>query len=296
MRNYAMVLVAGFAVLLVACDSKQQASAAPPAVAASPASARTPAPATPAEYVASGPLVVEQQVDVAAQRTGIVVKLMAEVGSRVHKGQVLAELDNRQLLAERDAADAKVKSTQFELQHWQAEVKVRDSDRSRDEEMFKASLITAKQLEHSQYAVEGAKFETQREVQNLRTAQETLKALDLELEKTRILSPFDGVVARRYIREGQKVAPSDRMFWITAMSPIEVKFTLPQEFAGKVQRGQEITVASQANPDRRQVARITLISPVVDPSSGTIEVAAQLVGAPADMLPGMTVNIRVPKQ
>jgi RND family efflux transporter MFP subunit len=240
-------------------------------------------------------LIVEQQVDVAAQRTGLVVKLLAEVGSQVHKGQALAEMDNRQLLAERDAAEARVKSTQFELEHWQEEVKVRDSDRSRDEEMFKAGLITEKQLEHSRYTVTGGKFEMQREQQNLRTSQETLHSLELELEKARILAPFDGVVARRYIREGQKVSPGDRMFWITAMSPIEVKFTLPQEFVGKVHAGQEVEVSSLASPERRQPARIVLISPVVDPSSGTIELSARLNGTPPDMLPGMTVNIRVVK-
>jgi membrane fusion protein (multidrug efflux system) len=238
---------------------------------------------------------VEQQVDVASQRTGIVAKVMAEVGNPVRKGKVLAELDNRQLVADRDAAEAKMKSTQFELEHWQAEVKVRDSDRSRDEEMYKAGLITEKQLEHSRYTVTGGQYELQREQQNLRNQQEALRSLELELEKTRIVAPFDGVVARRYIREGQKISVGDRMFWVTAMSPIEVKFTLPQEFAGKVHSGQEVEVTSMANPERHQVARITLISPVVDPSSGTIEVAARLEGTPADMLPGMTVNIRVPK-
>jgi RND family efflux transporter MFP subunit len=293
MRNYAMVSIAVLAALLVGCDSKQTVSAAPAAAAAAPIST---VPSAPAEYVASGPLVVERQVDVASQRTGMVVKVASDVGASVHKGEVLAELDSRQLLAERDAAEAKLKSTQFELEHWQAEVKVRDSDRSRDEEMFKAGLITEKQLEHSRYTVQGGQFEMQREQQNLRTAQETLRSLEFELEKTRILAPFDGVIARRYIREGQKVAPGDRMFWVTAMAPIEVKFTLPQEFVGKIHSGQEITVTTQADPERRQAARVTLISPVVDPSSGTMEVAAQLVGSPANMLPGMTVNIRVPKQ
>lgn len=255
-----------------------------------------PASETPQEYIASGPLVVEQQVDVSAQRAGVVAKVMAEIGQSVRKGQVLAALDDRQLQAEHAAAEAKVKSTQFELDHWQAETKVRDSDRSRDEEMFKAGLITEKQLEHSRYSVQGAQYETQREAQNLRNAQEMLKTLELELEKTRILAPFDGVVARRYIREGQKVNLADRMFWITALAPIEVRFTLPQEFAGKIRSGQEISVASLADPGKPHAAKVTLISPVVDPSSGTIEVVARLSGEHAGLLPGMTVNIRVAKQ
>lgn len=291
----AIVLVS-LAVLFLGCDSKQPVAATPVAAATTTsATPSTPAVAT-SEYIASGPLVVERQIDVAAQRAGVVEKIFVEVGQRVHKGELLAEIDNRQLVADRDAAEARVKSTQFELEHWQAEVKVRDSDRSRDEEMYKAGLITEKQLEHSRYTVTGGQYEAQREQQNLRNAQESLRSLQLELEKTRIIAPFDGVVARRYIREGQKLSAGDRTFWVSATAPIEVRFTLPQEFVGRVHAGQEVSVASLTDPRRPQRAKIKIISPVVDPSSGTIEVSAQLSGEPAGLLPGMTVNVHIPKQ
>jgi membrane fusion protein, multidrug efflux system len=293
-RKYVVTFVAVLMVLLTACDSKTPVATSAAATPA-PRAVKDTEPAATDEYIASGPLVVENQVDVPAQRAGVVARIEADVADRVRKGQVLAELDNRQLLAERDAADAKLKSTKFELEHWQAETKVRDSDRSRDEEMFKASLITAKQLEHSQYAVEGAKFETQREEQNVRNAQQALRAMELELEKTRIIAPFDGVVARRYVRVGQKVAISDRVFWVTALSPIDVKFTVPQELVGKLKRGDQVSVITPSMPGKPHGARITIVSPVVDPSSGTFEVQARLADSAADLLPGMTVNIRIPK-
>lgn len=249
----------------------------------------------PEYYETSGPLVVENQVDIAAQREGIVDKILADVGTPIRRGYVLAQLDNRQLQAQRDAAEAKVKSSDFELRHWQAETKVRESDLARDEEMFKNQLITAKQVEHSRYNVLGAKYETDREAQNLLNAKQTLRSLELELEKSRIIAPFDGVVARRYVRAGQHVAVNDRLFWVTALSPVRVKFTVPQELAGKVKRDGELWVSSPASPEQRHVARVTLVSPVVDPSSGTLEVQAELKGISPDLLPGMNVNIRVPR-
>jgi RND family efflux transporter MFP subunit len=238
---------------------------------------------------------VENQVDVAAQREGVVEKIVADIGTHVRKGELLAELDNRQLRATRDAAEARVRSSQFELEHWEAEIKLRETDLARDEEMFKANLITAKQVEHSRYSVEGGKFERDRERQNLRNAQETLRSLDLDLEKGRIVAPFDGVVARRYVRAGQRVTNNDRMFWVTALGPINVKFTVPQELAGKIQKGGQVLVSPPGAPEQRHAAQITMISPVVDPSSGTLEVQAQLRQASPDLLPGMTVAIRIPK-
>lgn len=267
------------------------AAAAPPA---KPVETATPPP-SPRFYETSGPLVVENQIDVAAEREGVITSIVADVGTRVHKGQLLAQLDDRQLKAERDGADAKVRSLQFELQHWDAEVKTRQTDLDRDEEMFKAQLITAKQVEHSRYSVEGGKFEAQREAQELKNAQETLRSLDLEMEKTRILAPFDGVVGRRYVHVGQRIAASERTFWVTALAPVTVRFTVPQELAGKIHAGDTVELwAPGSTEPQRHKAQVSLVSPVVDPSSGTIEVQARLGQTGNDLLPGMTVNVRVP--
>ena len=246
-------------------------------------------------YESSGPLLVEDQVDVAAQREGLVAKIAVEVGDRVKKGEVLAQLDDRQLLAERDAAQADLKASAANLKNWQAESKVLEADMRRDEELWKAQLVTQQQLEHSRYKFEAARFQAERDEHNQVFFQAKLRSIELELEKTRILAPFGGVVARRYVRMGQKVATNDKLFWVTAMSPISVKFTLPQEFAGHIRTGELVTVSAVGSPDRRHEAKVSVVSPVVDPGSGMIEVQARLMGTPPDLLPGMTVAIRVPR-
>jgi len=292
-RSSLLLLSITAALLLSACSDRQPttANAAAPAM-STPAPAVRPAAAADF-YDASGPIVVENQLDVDAQRDGMVGRILADTGTVVQSGQLLAELDNRQLTADRDAADAKMRAIEADEKHWEEEAKVVQNDLERDEEMFKAQLITQKQVEHSRYKVVSYRFEIDRERQNLRNAQATLRSLELELDKTRILAPFGGVVARRYVRAGQRVTKGDRLFWVTAMSPLNVKFTVPQEFAGSLKRGEEVSVISQASPGQRHPARVTVVSPVVDPSSGAIEVQAQLSESGPDLLPGMTVNIRV---
>ena len=54
--------------------------------------------------------------------------------------------------------------------------------------------------------------------------------------KTRITAPFSGLVARRYVREGQSVAKGDRLFWITAESPLMMRFTLPEKYQSPASR------------------------------------------------------------
>ncbi len=282
--------------LMTGCSSDRTATvsaaaAAPPAAApARQVAAKT---SNPEYFETSGPVVVENQVDVAAQREGVVAKILADVGTPVHKGQILAQLDDRQLTADRDVAADKVQSADASLRNWNEEVKVLETDLARDEALFKAKLITELQLEHSRYKLAADRFDAERAVHGLAESKNTLKSLQLEWEKTRITAPFGGVVARRYVRVGQKVATGDRLFWVTATSPLNVRFTLPQEFVGKIKIGSEVRVAPPFEPTAQKTAKVTLVSPVVDPSSATIEVQAQVQGPPGDLRPGMTVNVRV---
>ncbi len=283
-----------FGLILAGCSAGEptSASAAPPPVKESTVSLPTTA-AHADEYQVSGPLVVEHQVDVEAQREGVVAKVLADVGMRVCKGQVLAELDNRELQANRDMAADKVRAIEADGKNWSAQLDIDKADLARAEAMWKAELITKEQVEHARAKVVSSKFEVEREVNNAQTVRDEVRAIDLELDKTRIVAPFDGVVARRYIRLGQKVAVNDRMFWVTETSPMNVRFTLPQEFVGKVKVGDSVGLFSPDAPDRKYSAKISLLSPVVDPSSGTIDVQARVAEPVGDLRPGMTLTVAI---
>lgn len=290
MRIASLALVAVAGLSLLGCNSSTPAT--PTAVAAAPPAA--PPASAPTEFRATGPLVVENQLDLLAQRDGVVVALFAEPGTRVKAGQLLARLDDRQLSAERDAAAAKIESISYDEKNWEARVKIDEVDLSRAEQMWEAQLITKEQLDHQRFKLVASRNELEREKKDREQAMATLRALDMEVEKTRIMAPFAGIVARRYVRAGQKVANGDRLFWVTATAPLQVRFTLPERFIGKVRAGDELPLSSEASPGKH-AAKVRLVSPVVDPSSGTIEVVAQVVGAPAELLPGMTVSVTVPE-
>lgn len=257
-------------------------------------------PAPPAEhepfFIASGPLIVEHQVDVDSQRDGVVAEIHAEPGLLVRTGQFLAQLDDRQITADLNAARAHTRSTAADLKNWESEAKVLEADAQRARKMWDAQLITQEQFDHARFKAESDQWDVKRVQELLVNAQQTEHSLELELEKTRIRAPFSGVVARRYVRVGQQVNRGDRMFWITETSPLRVQFTLPERFAGKIQRGQTLEVTSIDRRDAKFSAKVIEISPVIDPSSGTIEVLAQLVGPTKDLRPGMTTSIRVPDQ
>jgi RND family efflux transporter MFP subunit len=292
-----------------ACSS----SPAAPAVAIASASAEaTPAEATPAppassstnkassnagDFVASGPIIVEDQVDVTAQRDGVVDRVLAEPGTLVKKGQLLAALDDRQISSDLEAARAKTRSTEDDLKNWEAEAKVLDSDYARAEKMWEAQIIPKEQLEHAKYKAESDQWDVKRVSELLTNAKQNERSLELELEKTQIAAPFNGIVARRYVRAGQSVTRNDRLFWVTAVAPLRIRVTLPEKFLGHIKSGATMTVtpAEDLSSDHQYRARVIQISPVVDPSSDTIEILAELYGDTTGLRPGMRANVRVPE-
>ena len=73
-----------------------------------------------------------------------------------------------------------------------------------------------------------------------------------------------------------------------------MKFTLPERFLGAVKTGQFVSVVSaDLSSAASHPAKVIDVSPVVDPSSGTIEVLAQIDGTASDLRPGMLASIRI---
>jgi len=296
MRQGLVIVVLVFSLLLASgCNSAKT-----PVVSAA-APARPEAPATSAAasedsgFVAVGPVVVENQLDVAALREGIIAEIHAQPGDHVRSGQLLARLDDRQISADVEAAAARVRSIEANLQNWKAETKVLQADLDRAKKLWEATVITKEVLEHAQYKEKADEYEIQRESESLNNARQTQKSLELEKDKTCITAPFAGVVARRYVKVGQKVATGDRLFWVTAMAPLEVRFTLPERFLSKLHKDEQVVVSSPDIPAQvKYSAKLTQVSPVIDPSSGTIEILAQVVGPAPELRPGMLVNISLP--
>jgi RND family efflux transporter MFP subunit len=294
-RN-SMFLMVGWGVMTMmvcGCSRGETAVVSAKAVAPPTPSVASTVPVPTNYYETSGVLVVENQVDVLNQRDGVVAEILVDTGTRVEKGQILARIDDRQLQADREAAEAKIHSIEADLKTWEADAKVQQSDYERDQEMWKAQLITEKQLDHSRYKMIGSGYQLTREQQNVSNAKAVLRSLDIEIEKTRITAPFAGVVARRYVRAGQKVAPNDRLFWVTATSPVNVQFTLPEYFMGRIAKNQRVTVLSGLRPKEEHIAHVRTVSPVVDPASGTIEVQAELAENSELMIPGANAVVRV---
>ena len=296
MRSFVAWLTFAAALSVGGCGGSEPAASAVSNRTASPSPASkavSPVEAADTSFVVSGPIIVEHQVEITAQRDGFLAKVLFDAPSRVKAGTILARLDDQQVSANLEAARAKSRSIAADLKNWQSEAEVLKADYGRQQNLWKLGLTSQEQLEHAKYKAESDQWDIQRVQETLNTAHQEERSLELELEKTRITAPFSGLIARRYVREGQSVNKGDRLFWVTAEAPLLMRFTLPEKYFGRVRPSQQFEITSPNIPGEKHAARVKQISPVVDPSSGTFEVLVELTGDRGGLRPGMTANLKV---
>jgi RND family efflux transporter MFP subunit len=278
-------------------------AAPPPVLASSPRAPEVAAP-TPSTPVASvlgegrnfttvGPLVVEQQADVDAERDGRVTVVKVEIGDRVRRGDVLALLDDRALQAARAEKAAKIDSLQAQIATWESEQKSNEADLRRADSMRAEKILSEEDWEHVHYRLAETTTQVTRYRAEELAAEADLQAADVELGQSRICAPFDGLVGRRSVHGEQQVKKGDVLFWVTAQGPLRVIFTVPESAMAFFPRGAKLDLTTADYPQLKQPAIVFRVSPVVDPTSGSIEVIGSLEKPSPLLKPGMSMQVRL---
>jgi RND family efflux transporter MFP subunit len=288
----ALALCAG----TVACNST--ATPLPPRGRAVPVAAPVAATASlptvandPTHFTTTGPLVAEQQSDVAAERDGRVVHIAVEIGDRVRRGQQLAALDDRTLRASIDSQTAHLASLRAQVREWESEEKMDGADLRRADQMRSEKILSEEGWEHVKYKLDEVTAEVARYRADVTAAEADLAAANLQQEQCHILAPLTGVVGRRSARLEQEVKKGDVLFWITAEAPLRILFTVPESAMSAFHVGAPLELSTADYPDLHQAARVLRVSPVVDPASDSIQVIGALEHPSSSLKPGMSMQV-----
>lgn len=282
---------------MVGCKSQPATpAAAPVSVAAAPVAAPErvePKEMDPAHFTTTGPLVAEQQSDVAAQRDGRVVSIAVEIGDHVKRGEVLASLDERAVRTAMDSQAARLASLRAQVREWQSEEKMDEADLRRADQMRADKILSDESWEHVKYKLDEVTAEVARYKSDEAAAEADLATAKLQLEQCHVVAPFTGVVGRRSLRLEQEVKRGDVLFWVTAEAPLRILFTVPESAMAAYSVGAPLELTTPAYPNLKQAARILRVSPVVDPASDSIQVIGALQQPSRLLKPGMSMQVSV---
>ncbi len=241
-------------------------------------------------------LSVEAVAMVLAQRDGTVSQLVAQEGSRVTKGQVIARLSgDDDLRAQLRQAELEVSRLEVEQRQYAALINVNRNELERERLLFKQGLTADRDVERAQFKLDAAVLELEKTRVASQSAQAKTVGVKAELERSTIRAPITGVVTRRFTKLGTNVVKNDKLFEITKLAPLEVKFQVPQTEKGGLGPGVMVSISSVENEQIIARARIRRVDSVADAASNTLGFLADLLGGPG-LMPGMAVNVHVPRR
>ena len=216
------------------------------------------------QYATTATLEAENHAQVLARTSGVVSKLLFEEGLQARNGQELLVLDD---------SEARLRLRQAEV------------------EVAKQSAIFERQKSSfEQQVISTAEFDLART--NYEAAQAALEVAQHQLSYSHVKAPFAGMITKRLVQLGQTVNVGTPLFEIANFRPLLARIHVPAKEMGTLREGQEATLTLDSSGDRIPGA-VSLVSPVVDASTGTIKVTVSMNEYPAGTRPGDFVQVRV---
>lgn len=213
----------------------------------------------------TGSIVAINGVNVTTQASGIVSSILFKSGSIVKKGDILVDLDDRQL--------------QANLENTKAQLLYAEQNNKEIDELFNVGAASRNSLETTQAKLAEARSE--------------LAAAQVQIAYLHIPAPFDGKIGIQQVNVGQYLEPGTTIASLQQLDPLYVQFSVAQQDLGKIHVDQAVEVTVDTQPDQIYHGTITAIDSHVDTDTRNATVEATIRNENFRLLPGMFAQINI---
>ena len=224
----------------------------------------------------SGSLVAVNQATVKAKVAVEVRSILVREGDRVRAGQVIAKLDTVDLATRLDqqtgARDAS-----------RAQYDIAEKNRTTNQSLLEKRFI-------SQNAFDNVASLSSANRAQLDAAEAQVRLAQKALRDATVVSPIDGIVARKNVQVGEKTSIDAPLFSIVDLDSIELQAIVPAGEVAALDRGMHATLAVDGMPDRRFDATVNRINPATEPGTRSIVVFLTVPNGDHVLKSGMFAN------
>ena len=248
---------------------------------------------------ATGTLSAISTVVVGSQISGQVTEVLVDFNDKVEQGQVLARIDPSSYQAQIEQGSAQIASARASLAQAQAGLRNADLDYRRKTELGERQLVARSDIDLARAALDQARAQVASAQAQIRQQTASTQTTRINLERTVIRSPVDGVVLTRTIEPGQTVAASlqaPELFTIAEdLSQMKIELAVDEADIGQVQAGQGVSFTADAFADRqfRGVVDQVRLSATNTSNVVTYPVVVTVDNGDGTLLPGLTVNAEI---
>lgn len=248
---------------------------------------------------ATGTLSATSTVVVGSQVSGQVTDVLVDFNDTVEKDQVIARIDPSSYQAQIEQGNAQVAAARAALAQARATLRNAEADHQRKADLGERQLIARSEVDLARAALDQARAQVASAQAQIRQQAASTQTSRINLERTVIRSPVDGVVLARTIEPGQTVAASlqaPELFTLAEdLSKMRIELTVDEADIGQVQEGQDVsfTVDAFAGRQFRGVVQQVRLSPTEDSNVVTYPVVVSVDNGDGILLPGLTVNAEI---
>lgn len=215
------------------------------------------------KYEAVGTIEAIEGVTIVSEIDASVISLPFEEGSFIKKGDLIAQLDDAQLAAEVNRAEA----------------------------LYIQSKASYKRVKSIVDQNAGTPQDLDDAVANLKVAEANYELAKARLAKTRIVAPFDGIIGTRKVSVGTFLRTGQEITELANLNEIRVSFSAPERFLAQLKRNAEVTVSSAVFPGYEIKGKIMAIEPILDSQTRNVNIVARVKNPGQKFRPGMSADV-----
>jgi RND family efflux transporter MFP subunit len=218
-----------------------------------------------------------------ARSSGYVLRWTKDIGSRVNKGDVLAEIDTpevdqqlSQAIAARQQAASSLELAKSSAERWEA--------------LRKKDAVTQQELNERSSAYSQAQA-------NLAAADANVRRLQKTEEFKRVLAPFSGVITSRAVEVGDLInggGAGNALFRLAQVDTLRVYVYVPQAYAQRIKTGDQVEVTQAELPGRKFSGTVARTAGAIDAATRTMQIEINLSNKDNALLAGAYVQVSLP--
>jgi membrane fusion protein (multidrug efflux system) len=238
-----------------------------------------------------GNLIGEATVDVVPKAGGRLQTINIKLGDRVRRGQVIAKIEDREIVEQVNQAEASHKVSEANVRRSEADLSLALTNVERARNLYGRQLLPKQQLDDAEARHTSAVAALDLARAQVAQSEARLQELRINLSNTSVVSPVDGFVARRNVDPGAWVSQQAGVASIVDISSLRLVANVVEKDLRAVNPGDPAIVEVDAYPGEKFNGRIARVSPILDPATRTAPLEVEIPNPQFRLKPGMYAKI-----
>jgi HlyD family secretion protein len=251
---------------------------------------------------AAGDIGPADQVSVRMEVNGRISVLPVDIGDQVKKGELLCQLDDRDLQIERDQRLTEISGAKLQIESASLRLEKAQRDYDRAVKLYEERVVAKEEFDNLKTELDAARNQVEVARNNLERAEKALKLVEDRITKTRMLAPFDCTVLTRPVSLGQTVSGAagfnsgTEIMTIANLNEMVVNAHINQADVVRLQQGQRVEIQVESLPGLKLEGRVERIAPQATIRNNIKGFATRIQIKDMDprVRPGMTATLTIP--